>query len=88
MEIMTYKKRDFLISEDKNLQNFVKINNRILDQDKLKRESLLVKNHIIISIHDLLRPYGFEKKRIGFVNEDLNMKIKFKFDKIEKEEII
>lgn len=64
---------------------FVKINNRILDYSKHSRECLLVKNHIIISIYDLVKVYGFEKTRQGFVNKDLNLKLNLKFEKLEKE---
>ncbi|MBU0471337.1 MAG: hypothetical protein KKF89_04300 [Nanoarchaeota archaeon] len=64
---------------------FVQFNNRILDYSKLRRERIIVQNHMLISVCDLLRTYGFEKTRNGFVNKDLNMKIKLKFDKVEKE---
>ena len=68
--------------------NFVKINNRILDKCKLRRQQLIIKNHIILSIYDLLQILGFKKTRNGFVNKDLNLKLDLKFDKAEKEIIV
>ena len=67
---------------------FIKVNNRILDQTKLRMQQLIIKNHIIISIYDLLQIHGFKKTRNGFVNKDLNLKLDLKFDKAEKEIIV
>lgn len=67
---------------------FIKINNRILDNETLRKEKLLVKNHMIICIHDLVNVYGFEKTRRGFVNKNLNMRLELKFSKVEKEVIV
>ena len=67
---------------------FIKINNWILDQNKLKKQQLIIKNHIIISIYDLLQIYGFKKTRDGFMNSDLNLRLELKFSKAEKEIIV
>lgn len=68
--------------------SFVKIKNRVLDQQVLERKQILVKNHIIISIKELLQSYGFEKRGELFVNEEINMRIDVEFDKLEKEIIV
>jgi len=39
-------------------------------------------------MYDVLRIYGFTKKRNGFVNKDLNLRLELKFDKLEKEEFV
>ena len=67
---------------------FVKIKNRILDKKKLQEQQLIVKNHIILSIYDILSIYGFEKTRHSFVNKELNMKLELKFGKAEEEEFV
>jgi|FLOH01.1.fsa_nt_gi hypothetical protein len=67
---------------------FIKIQNRILDKDKLRRQQTIVKNHIIISIYDLLRIHGFEKMNDSFTNKDLNLNLNFEFENLEKETIV
>ncbi|NQU98739.1 hypothetical protein HQ533_04685 [Candidatus Woesearchaeota archaeon] len=64
---------------------FIKINNKIQDYRKHKREIFLTKNHIIISIYDILVPHGFEKHGKNFINKDLNLKLDLKFEKLEEE---
>ncbi len=64
---------------------FVKINNRILDFNELVKDRILVKNHLIIQLEELLKIYGFEKELDEYVNEDLNCKIIFELIKDKKE---
>ncbi|MAG38458.1 hypothetical protein CMO90_00035 [Candidatus Woesearchaeota archaeon] len=67
---------------------FIKINDRILDYNKHNKELLLVKNHVLISIYEVLRIYGFAKHECSFVNKDLNLSLKFKFEKLEEEKFV
>jgi len=64
---------------------FIKIKNRILDKNKLREQQLIVRNHIILSIYDILSIHGFVKNREGFIHKDLNMKMELKFGKAEEE---
>ncbi len=64
---------------------FVKINNRILDFNELVKDRILVKNHLIIQLEEMLKTYGFEKQDCHYINEDLNCKIKIKLTKDKKE---
>jgi len=64
---------------------FIKVNNQILDYDKHKEELLFVRNDILLYIEELVRAYGFEKEKDFFVNKNLNLKLKLRFEKLEKE---
>ena len=64
---------------------FVKINGRILDYDEYIREALLIKNHLIISLHDVFKEHGFVGRKNCFVNKDLNIKICIRFEKVTSE---
>lgn len=67
---------------------FVKINGKILDYDIYIREALLIKNHLIISLHDVFKEHGFTGRKNCFVNKDLNLQVKIKFERISLEEFV
>ena len=48
----------------------------------------LYKLLIMRDIYEVLRIYGFAKHECSFVNKDLNLSLKFKFEKLEEEKFV
>ena len=61
---------------------FVEYNNRILDQDKIQRQIVLLKNVILYEFSDIIKKYGFEENEDKFICEELALEIDINFNEL------
>ncbi len=65
---------------------FIQINKRILDFDEFKKEQKLVISDLDMYVTDLFKAFSFNKtKEFLFESENLNLKARIIFSKLESE---